>query len=307
MNYFQNVFSVTRSIIGGMWITIRYFFRPQTVVTIQYPHVHDEIPERHRGVHILETEKCIMCFQCEAACPVDCIKIEGVRGGTVEGAYQGKGAILTRFTVDYGLCLFCNLCCEPCPADCIHLGPEYDLSSFSREGVTRNLMTAKQYNHHDHAFVLDARVQIKEIEEEAERAKAAKKAAREAKKKADKEAKAKAEKADKADEPKAKAETKDAPKAEAQDEPEGTEVDPKKGMVYTIAPDDPDDLVKVSGIGKVIAEKLNENGVFCYAQIAAWTEEQVAEWDAALDLKGRIARDEWQQQVRKLLDEGKGE
>lgn len=190
MVYFKNIYSVTRSILVGMWITIRYFFNGNEIVTIQYPRVMDEIPERHRGVHILETEKCIMCFQCEAACPVDCIKIEGVRGGTVEGAFQGKGAILTRFTVDYGLCIFCNLCCEPCPTDCIHLGPEYDLSSFSREGVTRNLMTAKPYDANDHAFVVDARVEIDKIIEEAERVKREKAEAKKKKKEAEKAAKA---------------------------------------------------------------------------------------------------------------------
>ncbi len=171
MLYFKNLYSVSRSILVGMWITMRYFFRPRTIVTIQYPHATDEIPARHRGVHILETEKCIMCFQCEEACPVDCIKIEGVRGGMVEGAFQGKGALLTRFTVDYGLCIFCNWCVEPCPVDCIHLGPEYDLSSFSRFGVTRNLMTGKAYDEHDHAFVLGARDKIAAINEEAERVK----------------------------------------------------------------------------------------------------------------------------------------
>ena len=189
MVYFKNIYSVSRSILIGMWITIRYFFRPQTVVTIQYPRVMDEIPERHRGAHILETDKCIMCFQCEAACPVDCITIEGVRGGVVEGSFQGKGAVLTRFTVDYGLCLFCNLCCEPCPTDCIHLGPEYDLSSFSREGVTRNLLLARPYDDHDHAFAIGARDKIKEIEEEAERKKREKAEAAKKKKEAAKKAK----------------------------------------------------------------------------------------------------------------------
>lgn len=173
--YFKNLYSVSRSILVGMWITIRYLCRPRTVVTIEYPHAYDEVPARHRGVHILETEKCIMCFQCEAACPVDCIKIEGVRGGEIEGAYQGKGAVLTRFTVDYGLCMFCNLCCEPCPTDCIHLGPEFDLSSFSRDGVTRHLMAARVYTAADHEYVVAAREHIARVEAEVAAKKAAKK------------------------------------------------------------------------------------------------------------------------------------
>jgi len=206
--YFQNIYSVSRSICIGMWITLTYFFRPHTIVTVQYPHTNDEIPERHRGLHILETDICIMCYQCEQACPVDCIKIEGVRKAELEGAFQGKGAAISRFTVDYGLCLFCNLCIEPCPVDCIHLGPEYDLSSFSRKGVVRNLLTGGVYTDADRSFTAEALVKIKDIEDEQARVKAEKAAAKKKEKEAkaaaaaEKEAKAtqeeKAEKAEKA-------------------------------------------------------------------------------------------------------------
>ena len=207
MVYFQNIYSVSRSICIGMWITLTYFFRPHTIITVQYPHTSEEIPERHRGLHILETDICIMCYQCEQACPVDCIKIEGVRKAELEGAYQGKGAAMSRFTVDYGLCLFCNMCIEPCPVDCIHLGPEYDLSSFSRKGVVRNLLTGGVYTDADRSFTAEALVKIKDIEDEQARVKAEKSAAKKKEKEAkaaaaaEKEAKAtQEEKPEKADE-----------------------------------------------------------------------------------------------------------
>lgn len=194
MVYFRNLYSVISSICTGMWITLTYFFRPRTVVTIQYPRVMDEIPERHRGLHILETDICIMCFQCQQACPVDCITIEGVRKAELEGAYQAKGAALSRFTVDYGLCLFCNMCIEPCPADCIHLGPEYDLTAFSRKGVVRNLLTGGVFSDADRAFATGAAAKIKAIEEEQARIKAEKAAAKKKAKEAEAKKKAEAEK-----------------------------------------------------------------------------------------------------------------
>ena len=43
-------------------------------------------------------------------------------------------ARLTRFAIDYSKCLFCSLCCDPCPVDCIHMGQQFDLASFARQG-----------------------------------------------------------------------------------------------------------------------------------------------------------------------------
>ena len=75
--YFSNIFGVGKSIVIGMSITMKYFvesllFKKHTV-TVQYPREMDAIPERHRGIHYLETEKCIMCWKGSDICPVDCI------------------------------------------------------------------------------------------------------------------------------------------------------------------------------------------------------------------------------------------
>ena len=99
-DYFRKIYQNCRAIVIGMSITIRYFFRPETVITLQYPHEMDKLPDRHRGIHFLETEKCIMCYICAKACPVDCIYIEGTRDGEVEGAYQGKGVVMTKVVID---------------------------------------------------------------------------------------------------------------------------------------------------------------------------------------------------------------
>lgn len=61
-----------------------------------------------------------------------------------------------------------------------------------------------------------------------------------------------------------------------------------------------DDLTQLTGVGKVMAEKLHQAGVTSLAQIAAWSEEDVARMDAELDFKGRIQRDDWVGQARKL-------
>lgn len=61
-----------------------------------------------------------------------------------------------------------------------------------------------------------------------------------------------------------------------------------------------DDLTKISGVGPVIVGKLHDLGVTTFAQIAAWTPEDVAAMDEKLNFKGRIDRDEWLKQAAEL-------
>ena len=70
------------------------------------------------------------------------------------------------------------------------------------------------------------------------------------------------------------------------------------------APDgEADDLKKISGVGPVLEEKLNSMGIFHYRQIAAFTPEDIAAVDDALKFKGRIERDDWLAQAKKLAEE----
>lgn len=59
------------------------------------------------------------------------------------------------------------------------------------------------------------------------------------------------------------------------------------------ATDGADDLTRISGVGPVIVKKLHALNVTTFAQIAAWTPEDVADMDEKLSFKGRIDRDDW--------------
>ncbi|MGV6813202.1 MAG: 50S ribosomal protein L21 [Brevirhabdus sp.] len=61
-----------------------------------------------------------------------------------------------------------------------------------------------------------------------------------------------------------------------------------------------DDLKQLSGVGPALEKKLHEAGVTSFAQIAAWTEEDVAAMDEKLSFKGRIEREGWIEQAKKL-------
>ena len=61
-----------------------------------------------------------------------------------------------------------------------------------------------------------------------------------------------------------------------------------------------DDLKKLSGVGPALEKKLLAAGVTTFAQIAAWTEEDIAEFDEKLSFKGRIVREGWVDQAKEL-------
>lgn len=100
--------------------------------------------------------------------------------------------------------------------------------------------------------------------------------------------------------PAKKAAPKKAAKAEAAEKP-AKKAAPKKAAKAEAGGDD---LKKLSGVGPALEKKLHEAGVTTFAQIAAWTPEDVAEMDEKLSFKGRIEREGWIEQAKKLAAEG---
>ncbi|WP_421791503.1 NADH-quinone oxidoreductase subunit NuoE [Hyphobacterium sp.] len=62
----------------------------------------------------------------------------------------------------------------------------------------------------------------------------------------------------------------------------------------------PDDLKQISGVGPKLEGLLHELGVFHFHQIASWTADEIAWVDDRLKFKGRIERDGWIEQAKKL-------
>ncbi|MEL6516210.1 MAG: 50S ribosomal protein L21 [Pseudomonadota bacterium] len=91
-----------------------------------------------------------------------------------------------------------------------------------------------------------------------------------------------------------------APKAEAPkaEEPKAA---PKKAAPKADA--GADDLKKLSGVGPALEKKLHGFGVTTFAQIAAWGPDEIADFDDKLSFKGRIERDGWVDQAKKLAAE----
>jgi predicted flap endonuclease-1-like 5' DNA nuclease len=69
------------------------------------------------------------------------------------------------------------------------------------------------------------------------------------------------------------------------------------------AADAADDLTRIAGVGPRIAAALEAEGVTRFSQLAQWTREQLAEFDARLNLRGRALRSDWVEQARRFAAE----
>lgn len=121
-------------IARGMWITLKYLFRPK--VTINYPYEKGPLSPRFRGEHALRRypngeERCIACKLCEAICPAQAIVIEAKERD--DGSRR-----TTRYDIDMTKCIYCGLCQEACPVDAIVEGPNFEFSTFTREELFYN-------------------------------------------------------------------------------------------------------------------------------------------------------------------------
>lgn len=64
-----------------------------------------------------------------------------------------------------------------------------------------------------------------------------------------------------------------------------------------------DNLTTINGIGPVIEKKLHGLGITTFKQIAELDQDRIDEINAQLSFKGRIEREEWVAQAKKLIEE----
>jgi len=126
--------------IKGMWLTLRYMFKP--TYTVNYPFEKFPQSPRFRGLHALRRypngeERCIACKLCEAVCPALAITIDS------EPRADGQRRT-TRYEIDLFKCIYCGFCEESCPVDSIvetHIH-EYHFEKRGENIVTKNQLLA---------------------------------------------------------------------------------------------------------------------------------------------------------------------
>ena len=76
---------------------------------------------------------------------------------------------------------------------------------------------------------------------------------------------------------------------------------PKMGAIYKKPPRKRDDLKRISGIGPVLEQTLNEYGIYTYQQIMHWDDVAVEEISRLLVFRDRVKRDCWIEQAAELF------
>ncbi len=169
--YFKNIYEAIATILIGMGVTWRHLFT--RAVTVQYPHVKRELPERSRMQLFVEMDDCIGCMQCQRACPVDCIDIKTIRAGKEEDLGETsdgtkKKLHVVQFYIDMAKCCYCADCVFPCPTGAIRMTPDYEFTTYDRSSL---LINFAKYSDEERAA-------LEERDRKAKEAQAAAKAAR---------------------------------------------------------------------------------------------------------------------------------
>ncbi|BCO08053.1 NADH-quinone oxidoreductase subunit I [Desulfolithobacter dissulfuricans] len=135
--YWNDVFGGAKSLVVGLSITAREFFKP--VVTEQYPWEVPVMTERFRGhIELVANEdgkpNCIVCGMCMRACPSGCITVAGKKE---EGA---KKKSLTKYELDFTKCSLCGSCIESCNFNAIRFSKDYNLAGTRKEDYVFDLL-----------------------------------------------------------------------------------------------------------------------------------------------------------------------
>ena len=119
------------SVLRAMALIFLHLFRKRE--TIQYPEERRVPPPRFRGRIILSRdpdggERCVACYLCAVACPVDCIALQATQDETGRRYPEW-------FRINFSRCIFCGYCEEACPTYAIQLTPDYEMSEYHRANL----------------------------------------------------------------------------------------------------------------------------------------------------------------------------
>lgn len=119
------------SLLAGIWNVFLHAFRKR--ITVQYPEELPHLPPRYRGRIILSRdpdggERCVACYLCSVACPVDCIALQATQDHTGRRYPE-------FFRINFSRCIFCGYCEEACPTYAIQLTPDFEIDEYHRQNM----------------------------------------------------------------------------------------------------------------------------------------------------------------------------
>src|SRR3972149_5143394 len=148
------------SVLRSMWEVLKHTFARRE--TIQYPDEKPYLPPRWRGRIVLTRdpdgeERCVACYLCAVACPVDCISLQATED-------EHGRRYPEFFRINFSRCIFCGFCEEACPTYAIQLTPDYEMSEYRRPNLVyekEDLLISGPGKYHDYNYYKVAGLAIK--------------------------------------------------------------------------------------------------------------------------------------------------
>lgn len=134
----------------------------QKRVTVQYPEEKNYLPPRWRGRIVLTRdpdgeERCVACYLCSVACPVDCIAL----AATEE---EDGRRYPDFFRINFSRCIYCGYCEEACPTYAIQLIPDFEMAEYNRQNMVyekEHLLINGEGKYHGYNFYKYAGLELK--------------------------------------------------------------------------------------------------------------------------------------------------
>ncbi len=143
-----------------MWYVFLHMFSKR--VTVQYPEQKNYLPPRWRGRIVLTRdpdgeERCVACYLCAVACPVDCIALDATEDD------NGR-RYPDFFRINFSRCIYCGYCEEACPTYAIQLIPDFEMAEYDRQNMVyekEHLLISGEGKYHGYNFYKYAGLAIK--------------------------------------------------------------------------------------------------------------------------------------------------
>ena len=137
--------------LRSIWLTFLHMFHKRE--TIEYPEEKAVLRPRYRGRIVLTKdpdmeERCVACYLCAAACPVDCIALQATE--------DERGRRYPEFfRINFSRCIFCGYCEEACPTYAIQLIPDFEMAEYNRQNLVyekEDLLIDSQGKYHGYNY-----------------------------------------------------------------------------------------------------------------------------------------------------------
>jgi NADH-quinone oxidoreductase subunit I len=145
------VYRTVASTLHGIGVVLAHAWHHRD--TVQYPEEMVYLPPRYRGRIVLSRdpageERCVACYLCAVACPVDCISLQAT---TDEHGRRYP----EWFRINFSRCIFCGFCEDACPTYAIQLTPDVEMSEYERANMVyekEDLLISGPGKYHDYDF-----------------------------------------------------------------------------------------------------------------------------------------------------------